>query len=472
LAAFSGNAALGLGRDPSNGPTHEIKAFVTVGVPANASPMVMDDPALSPPGKGEGKLADGPSVPEAGTKDLAEQHPAPPIPAGVTPSCAATAAGNDRSPGASGLPLDAGEQAAASSPKVQPGGVGAGTGSVAGVPIEAMIGQMIMVGFIGTEPTDPWPAQLIGQIGAGEVGGVLFLGRNAVSVDQVGTLNEALLKASGDLPVFLAIDQEGGRVQRLTSQTGFTERPSAHDVAGSLSVPAATEMYAGLARDLMKLHFNLNLGPVVDVDVNPLNPIIGALGRSFSQDPETVVAYGRAFIDGHHAAGMLTALKHFPGHGSSRDDSHKGFVDITNTWSPAELEPYQKLIGEGKVDMVMIGHLYLRQFDEANQQVPASLSKSAIDVLRVKYGFGGVVISDDMEMKAIDGLYSVEDAAVSAVLAGTNILIYSNYGNPRPDLPATIIKVLKDRSMTDPDLRRHIEDSYNKIVALKRTLCS
>jgi beta-N-acetylhexosaminidase len=218
------------------------------------------------------------------------------------------------------------------------------------------------------------------------------------------------------------------------------------------------------------LNFNLNLGPVVDLDVNPHNPVIGALGRSYSKDPETVVEYGTAFINGHHANGILIVLKHFPGHGSSRNDSHKGFVDISQTWSPTELVPYRRLIAEGKVDMVMTGHLYLRQFDGEGRRLPASLSKTAVNILRDDLGFKGVVISDDMEMKAIEARYSVEGAAIDAVLAGNNILIYSNFTNPRPDLPAHIIAVLKQRAEADPGFRRLIEDSYRKIVTLKQKI--
>ena len=336
--------------------------------------------------------------------------------------------------------------------------------------LEAMIGQMIMVGFIGTSPQDPWPAKLIGQIAAGQVGGVLFLGRNAGSRASVVALNQAILDAGGAIPVLIAVDQEGGRIERLTEEVGFTERPSAHDVAASNSVTEATAIYAGRARDLRNSNFNVNLGPVVDVDVNPDNPIIGALGRSFSGDPDTVTAYASAFVSGHRASGVLTALKHFPGHGSSREDSHKGFVDITETWTPAELEPYRALVAAGLVDMVMSGHLYLEPLSEPSARLPASLSKPALDLLRDDIGFDGVIISDDMEMQAIEKHYALEDAAVAAVRAGTNILVYSNYAHPRPDLPGEIIAILRRHAESDPQFRAMIEDSYRRIMFLKGRL--
>ena len=335
--------------------------------------------------------------------------------------------------------------------------------------LDIMIGQMIMVGFKGTQPGDPWPTKLIGQIAAGKVGGVLFLGRNVASREAVRALNEAFMGA-GAIPVLLALDQEGGIIERLTWRVGFLELPSARDMAKTESVAKAGELYAGLAKALRDWKFNLNLGPVVDVDVNPDNPIIGGLGRSFSADPAKVTAYGSAFIKGHHANGMLTALKHFPGHGSSRDDSHKGFVDVSRTWTPAELAPYRDLISAGLVDMVMTGHLYIELLAAQDSKLPASLSGIAVDLLRNDLGFQGVVISDDMEMKAIEADYSVEEAAIAAVRAGTNILVYSNYANPRPDLPDTIIAVLKREALADPQFLGLIEDSYGKIMRLKAKL--
>ena len=338
--------------------------------------------------------------------------------------------------------------------------------------LETMIGQMIMVGFVGERPEEPWPAKLAAQIAAGEVGGVLFLKRNIADRASVRALTGAFSAAGGDLPVLLAVDQEGGRVQRLTAAVGFPEVPSAREVAATLSVEAAEATYAGLARNLRCWGFNLNLGPVVDLDTNPANPIIGALGRSYAADPAVVAAYAGAFVAGHRAEGVLTALKHFPGHGSSRADSHEGFVDITDTWSPVELVPYRELIARGLVDMVMTGHLYLEAMSEAGTTLPASLSAVAIARLRSEIGFDGLVISDDMEMGAIEAHFSLEDAAVSAIKAGTNILIYSNYQHARPDLPGELIAILAKRAADDADLRARIAESYDGILALKVLLAA
>lgn len=338
--------------------------------------------------------------------------------------------------------------------------------------LDRMIGQMIMVGFQGESVTDPWPGNLVQQIAAGRVGGVLFLQRNARSREAVESLTTAFREAAKTAPVLLAVDQEGGRVQRLREEIGFTERPSAHAVAETYDPLEAEALYAGLAEDLRDWNFNVNFGPVVDVDVNPDNPIIGSLGRSFSSDPDTVTAYGRAFVRGHHAKGMLTALKHFPGHGSSRADSHKTFVDISGSWSAAELKPFEQLIRTEQVDMVMVGHLYLDRFNDPGDDFPATLSRKAIGVLRNDLGFDGVVVSDDMEMYAIEKHYSLEQAAIGAIEAGNNILIYSNYLNPRMDLPEQLLAIIKRRAVEDAGFRSLVENSYKKIMTLKQKLVS
>src|SRR5690606_35642736 len=151
---------------------------------------------------------------------------------------------------------------------------------------------------------------------------------------------------------FIMLDQEGGQVQRLTPSVGFAGTPSARDVARG-GIEAAEAVYADLARRLAREGFNVNFGPVVDLNLNPDNPVIARFGRAYGRDAASVTAFAAAFVAGHHAAGMGTALKHFPGHGSSLADSHHGFVDVTEVWSPAELEPYRTLIGEGLADMVM-----------------------------------------------------------------------------------------------------------------------
>ena len=158
--------------------------------------------------------------------------------------------------------------------------------------------------------------------------------------------------------------------------------------------------------------------------MNPDNPIIGRYDRSFSADPDVVTRNAEAFIRAHRAQGIGTTLKHFPGHGSSKGDTHKGFVDITNTWTDAELDPFANIIADDLADMVMVGHLYNANFDP---DYPASLSYSTVTgILRKQLGFDGVVITDSMGMAAITDLYSFETAVEKAIEAGNDILLYAS----------------------------------------------
>ena len=234
----------------------------------------------------------------------------------------------------------------------------------------------------------------------------------------------------------------------------------------------ALEVYSDLAKRMSKLGFNVNFGPVVDLIVNKNNPIIAKYGRSFSSKPNIVTKFAISFIDGHHRAGMLTSLKHFPGHGSSKADSHLGFVDISNTWIEQEYEPFRALISAGKADMIMAGHLFHKGYQQQGEpQVPASLSSVALTkVLRDGMGFEGVVISDDMQMGAITKHYGFEEAIVRAVRAGNDILLYSNTVKPSLDLPSKVLDVLVAEANRDPSFKARIVESYGRIVKMKQRL--
>ncbi|HHG89779.1 MAG TPA: glycoside hydrolase family 3 protein, partial [Devosia sp.] len=205
--------------------------------------------------------------------------------------------------------------------------------------LEEMAGQMILIGFQGNSVDAPGVTAVRADIAAGRIGGVMYLRNNVRSLDVVEQMNSAFLGATQGLVPLIALDQEGGSIERLTEAVGFREIPSAERVAASQSPEQARQTYLSMALELAALKFNLNLGPVVDLNLNPDNPIIARYGRSFGADAGQVSQYATSFISAHRAAGVLTALKHFPGHGSSRADSHKGFVDITRYWQPEELTP-------------------------------------------------------------------------------------------------------------------------------------
>ena len=337
--------------------------------------------------------------------------------------------------------------------------------------LEQKAGQMIVVGFQGDTVDDPAVAGLRADLSAGLLGGVMLLKTNIKSLDAVAKMNAAFRAAAPDLPPLITLDQEGGAVERLTKDVGFAEIPSAATIAASQSPAKAEAIYAGMAKGVAALGFTVNFGPVADVNLNPDNQVIARFGRAFSTDPAIVAAYDAAFIKAHRAAGLLTALKHFPGHGSSTADSHEGFVDITKTWQPAELDPYRVLIAAGDVDMIMVGHLYHADYADAGTQTPSSLSRQWIDgVLRHDLGFDGVVISDDLEMGAIRDHFSLEETVTQAVLAGVDVLLFSNTAEYHAGLGREVLDILVARAKADPVFAARIDQSYDRIVALKATI--
>ncbi len=334
--------------------------------------------------------------------------------------------------------------------------------------LEQMAGQMIVVGFQGDSLDDPAVVALRDELAAGRLGGVMLLKTNIASLAAVAAMNAAFRAASPDLLPLITLDQEGGAVERLTRDVGFREIPSAADIAKANSPAEAEAIYADMARSIAELGFSVNFGPVADVNLNAKNQVIARFGRAYSADPQIVADYDAAFIAAHHAAGLLTALKHFPGHGSSTADSHEGFVDISRTWQPAELDPYRALIAAGDVDMVMVGHLYHADYTDAGTQTPSSLSVQWIDgVLRGELGFDGVVISDDLEMGAIRDHFTLEQTVTQAVRAGMDVLLFSNTADYHAGLGREILDILVSEAEADPAFAARIAQSYARITALK-----
>jgi beta-N-acetylhexosaminidase len=185
-----------------------------------------------------------------------------------------------------------------------------------------------------------------------------------------------------------------------------------------------------------------------------------------------VTALARAFILAHRAADIVTVAKHFPGHGSSHVDSHKGLPDISQSWREIELEPYEALAKDGLLDAVMIGHLYHPTFSDG-AKLPASLSSRAVRALRAKpIGFDGVVVSDDMEMGAVSAAYSLEERVIKAINAGTDLLVFSNVQSKDVALGPKIHAIIADAVRDGRVSRSRIEKAYGKITALKRRLMS
>ncbi|XWN33246.1 MAG: glycoside hydrolase family 3 N-terminal domain-containing protein [Devosia sp.] len=338
--------------------------------------------------------------------------------------------------------------------------------------LKVMVGQMLMVGFDGNDVGQPGPNRIARHLADGTLGGVLFFRYNVKSEAAVKRLTSQFRKAAQGHPVpLIAVDQEGGRVQRLTRRVGFTNTPSARRIAQSGDAPGAKRIYRRLANDLSRWGFNVNLAPVVDLGMRRDNPVITRMERAYSGDPATVGAFAGAFVDAHRDAGVLTALKHFPGHGSSAGDTHHGFVDVSSTWTRNELIPFRALIDEDRVDMVMVAHVHLGGVAGIRQtRDPATLSPDIIEgLLRTEIGYDGVVISDDMEMGAITKLGSPVEVASRAILAGNDILVFAGGAAPGRDLVAVLQSRIR-QAARDPAVMRRIEQSYRRIVRMKASL--
>ncbi|HXJ82755.1 MAG TPA: glycoside hydrolase family 3 N-terminal domain-containing protein [Candidatus Methylomirabilis sp.] len=338
------------------------------------------------------------------------------------------------------------------------------------------VAELLLIGFSGTEVAGNGEVHhLVCDV---KVGGVILFERdvasgrprNLVSPEQVRRLTsdlQSLASACAGRPLFIAADNEGGRVVRLSPRLGFPPWPSAEELGRSDDTEATRLEARRMGAVLRGAGINWNLAPVVDVAVNPRNPAIVALGRSFSSDPARVTAHARAFIEGMHEAGILTALKHFPGHGSSLRDSHAGFTDVTDTAElDKELAPYRALIQLGLADSVMTAHVFNRGLDPWD---PATLSRYTVKrILRGWLDYHGVIVSDDLLMGAIIRHYGLEEAAVAALGAGVDVLLVSqNSTAGNPDYADRVIAAI-DRALADGSLSRsRVTAALDHVAALR-----
>ncbi len=328
------------------------------------------------------------------------------------------------------------------------------------------IANMFILGFYGTAGNDLEIKKDICQKG---LGGVILFGRSPVKAGAVKNF-----KSAGDLKalisdlkscnsrVLVAIDQEGGAVQRVK----FKKYPKASTVA-KYGINTAYKTYLQMARELKNLGFNLNFAPVADLAKNSQNRVIVKWGRSYGKDAKTVASYDKAFIKAMHSYGILTSLKHFPGHGSSFGDTHKGFVDVTNYWGEDELVPYKLL--KNITDTVMVAHIFNRRYD-ANY--PASLSRNIVTgLLRNKIGFRGVVITDDMQMGAIAKHYGLKEAIALAINAGNDMILFANQVSPgRVVKTDTVIKIVRELLKSGRVSETAIKRANARINALTQNL--
>ncbi len=343
--------------------------------------------------------------------------------------------------------------------------------------LDFKIGQMLLVGFRGLSVSDT--SAIVRDICERHIGAVILFdydvpsktaGRNIQSPSQVVALCQSLQHFSrkhSSLPLLIAIDQEGGKVSRLKEKYGFAPTVS-QAYLGALNRLDSTRFYARrTAEQLAALGINLNFAPSVDVNLNPQNPIIGAKERSFSSDPAIVTQHALAVIDEHRQRHILTAIKHFPGHGSSAADSHLGLVDVTQRWQRTELEPFRAIIAAQSADLVMTAHIFNATWDT----VPATLSRPILTkLLRDSLNFRGVIVSDDMQMKAIAAHYGLEEAIRLALQAGVDMLTFGNNMDYDEQIAQKVIAIIKRLVAAGVISRERIDESYRRILALKMRL--
>jgi len=329
--------------------------------------------------------------------------------------------------------------------------------------LDFKIGQMLMMGFSGAALTNGNP--VMADVRDRHIGGVLLFDTNIESPAQLKRLTADLQALSAPTPLFIALDQEGGNVARLKPQYGFAPTVS-QQYLGNLNDLTTTQRYAESTATALAEHgINMNLAPVVDLNVNPNNPVIGRLGRSFSADPAVVTAHSEQVIATHWAHRVYCTLKHFPGHGSSLADSHLGFVDVTGTWSRTELQPYEDILRMGLCDIVMTAHIFNAHLD---RDLPATLShKTITGLLREELGFNGVVITDDIQMKAITANYSFDTAIQLAVKAGVDMIMIGDNRLNGPNTTAHAIAVIKEMVSSGAIPADRIDESYARIMTLK-----
>ncbi len=353
------------------------------------------------------------------------------------------------------------------------------------VSLRDKIGQMLLIGFNGKKVNAQSP--VVKMIENNNIGGVILFDydfrtsqfdKNIESPAQVKQLNRDLQRFTAEgnlkqhrpqLPLLISVDYEGGKITRLSEQYGFPATLSAANI-GKKSVEDAEAQAASMAQTLKEAGFNLDFAPVLDVNVNPDNPVIAKKERSFSSDAATVARYASIYSRQFLNQNIQCVYKHFPGHGSSTKDSHLGFVDVTDTWQPYELEPYRQLLSsDDACGVVMTAHIVNRQLDASG--APATLSHTILTgLLRDQLHFNGVIITDDMQMKAISDHYGLEKALVLAINAGADMMIFGNNLTVAPQDPEQLIDLIESKVKSGEISQKRINDAYQHIVVLKQSL--
>lgn len=334
--------------------------------------------------------------------------------------------------------------------------------------LEEKIGQMFIVGFKGkgdSEQALTVNEQAKTLIEDYHVGGVIYFDRNVKSPNQVATLSNDLqklaLSSERKIPLFITVDQEGGKVARF--KEGFTAFPGNMVLGATQNKDLAYQTGKQMGKELRAVGVNLNMAPVLDVNNNPENPVIGV--RSFSEDPGLTAELGAELIRGFHDSGIYTIAKHFPGHGDTAVDSHVGLPEISHSMerlNQVELVPFKEAISQG-TDMVMSTHIIFPAI-ETEPGIPATLSEKVLTgLLRKQLNYDGVIITDDMEMGAIAENFGTREAVVRAIKAGADIVLVC-HSLERQTQSIDAVKQAVEKGEID---EARIDESVRRILRLK-----
>lgn len=328
-----------------------------------------------------------------------------------------------------------------------------------GMSLSRKIGQMLLCGFYGTEIGDGLK-RFIAERG---IGGVIYFARNVSSVEQVAELSARLQETalhSGNLPLWISIDQEGGMVARITD--GVALMPGQMAIAAGSAPEEAYRLARISGEELRLLGINLNFAPVLDVNNNPGNPVIGV--RSFGESPERAAEYGLQTLRGLQDAGVAATAKHFPGHGDTETDSHLDLPVVPHErerMDRVELIPFRQAIAGG-VDAIMSAHIRFPALEP--ERLPVTLSRTVLTgLLREEMGFEGAIITDCMEMNAISEYYGTVEAAVMAVEAGADMVLISHREELQASAMDAIEQAVRDGRITE----QRIDESVIRLLRLK-----
>jgi len=340
------------------------------------------------------------------------------------------------------------------------------------ISLREKIGEMLLIGFRGTTITPDM--HIIHDIQNIGISGVILFDydvpnkkhhRNIENAPQLKKLISDLQSLT-DRKLFIAIDREGGKVNRLKERYGFPKTVSAQYL-GKTDHEDTTRYYAQQTAILLKeLGFNLNFAPCTDLNINPDCPVIGKIGRSFGRDTAKVIRHALWWIEEQAKEGILSCIKHFPGHGSSTVDTHLGIADITHTWSEEELAPYRYLIKKDVVKMVMTSHIFHEKLDS---EYPATMSQPILTgILREQLGFNGIIITDDLAMGALTENYTLEEIIEKSILAGADLLCLSNNGTTYdPHIAQKAIDIILNMVKEHKISEERINESYKRIMKIK-----